>query len=65
MKNLFGYVLLPVGLVAVFVGIRAVSGGSHAGWLGIVPGIFFAIASYRLMTPRAVEETPVADEEKG
>lgn len=54
-KDLLGYALLPVGLVLVFVGIRALSGGDHRGWVGIAPGLLFAVAAYYLMTPRVVE----------
>jgi uncharacterized membrane protein YfcA len=57
-KDFLGYLLLPVGLAGVFVGLRMVSGGDPKGWLALVPGILFAVLSYRFLTGAPTASTP-------
>ena len=50
-KDLVSYVFVAAGLAALGVGIRMVSGGDAAGWVGIGMGIPLTIIAYFLMRP--------------
>lgn len=48
-SDVLGFVFLPLGVIALFVGIRLASGGDARGWAGIAAGGAFMVLAFRAM----------------